>query len=97
VVTKVRGLFIHPGQADEVASRHAEIGRCQVLVSRIAHKDEMVFRIELKEGAHEPEKVKEGIEKSIRDVMKVRGDVQFVPKGTIPEGAKRIEDQRTWE
>ena len=96
-VTKVRGLFIHPGQADEVASRHAQIGRYQVLVSRTAHRDGMVFRIELKEEAREPERVKGEIEKSIRDVMKVRGDVQYVPKGTIPEGAKRIEDQRTWE
>jgi len=29
--------------------------------------------------------------------MKVRGEVQFVPKGTIPAGAKKIDDQRTWE
>jgi hypothetical protein len=29
--------------------------------------------------------------------MKVRGDVQFIPKGTIPEGSKKIDDQRSWE
>jgi phenylacetate-coenzyme A ligase PaaK-like adenylate-forming protein len=57
----------------------------------------MTFRIELKEEIPQPQKLKEEIEKSIRDVMKVRGDVQFVPKGTIPEGAKKIEDQRTWD
>jgi len=57
----------------------------------------MTFRIELKEESLQLEKLKEEIEKSIRDVMKVRGDVQFVPRGTIPDGAKKIDDQRTWE
>jgi phenylacetate-CoA ligase len=95
--TKVKGLFIHPGQADEVASKHPEIGKYQVLVTRSEHKDEMTFRIELKEEVFQSEKLKEEIEKSIRDVTKLRGDVQFVPKGTIPDGAKKIEDQRTWE
>jgi len=57
----------------------------------------MTFRMELKEESLQLEKLKEEIEKSIRDVMKVRGDVQFVPRGTIPDGAKKIDDQRTWE
>ena len=96
-VTKVRGLFVHPGQADEVVSKHPQIGKYQVIVTRKEHKDEMTFRIELKEEVLDAGKLKEEIEKSIRDVMKVRGDVQFVPKGTIPEGTKKIEDQRTWE
>jgi phenylacetate-CoA ligase len=96
-VTKVRGLFVHPGQADEVAAKHREIARYQVVVTRKEHKDEMTFRVELKEETLQPEKLKEEIEKSIRDVMKVRGEVQFVPKGTIPDGAKKIDDQRTWE
>jgi len=96
-VTKVRGLFVHPGQADEVVSKHPQIGKYQVIVTRKEHKDEMTFRIELKEEIPQPQKLKEEIEKSIRDVMKVRGDAQFVPKGTIPEGAKKIEDQRTWD
>jgi phenylacetate-CoA ligase len=82
---------------DEVAARHREIARYQVVVTRREHKDEMTFRIELREETSQPEKLREGIEKSIRDVMKVRGDVQFVPKGTIPDGAKKIDDQRTWE
>jgi phenylacetate-CoA ligase len=95
--TKVRGLFIHPGQADEVASKHPQISRVQVVVTRKEHKDEMTFQVELKEEVSQPEKLKSAIEQSIRDVMKVRGDVQFVPKGAIPAEAKKIEDQRSWE
>ena len=95
--TKVRGLFVHPGQADEVISKHPLVGRYQVVITRKEHKDEMVFRIELKEEVSEIEKLKKEVERSIRDVMKLRGDTQFVPAGTIPEGAKKIEDLRTWE
>lgn len=96
-VTKVRGLFVHPGQADEVASRHPQIARYQVVVMRKEEKDEMIFRVELKEEIAEPEKLKVEIEKSIRDVMKLRSEVEFIPKGTTPEGIKKIDDQRTWE
>jgi len=96
-VTKIRGLFVHPGQVDEVASRYPQIAKYQVVVKRKEDKDEMILRIELKEEVPLSEKLKQEIEQSIRDVMKIRGDVQFVPEGTIPEGAKKIEDQRTWE
>lgn len=96
-VTKVRGLFVHPGQANEVALKHPQIAKYQVVVTRKQDKDEMTFRIELKEEVLDVGKLKEEVEKSIRDVMKVRGDVQIVPKDTIPEGAKKIDDQRTWE
>lgn len=95
--TKVRGLFVHPGQVDDIVSKHPQIAKYQVVVTRREHKDEMTFRIELKEESFQPEKLKEEIERSIRDVMKVRGDVQFIPKGTISEGVKKIDDQRTWD
>ncbi len=95
--TKFRGLFIHPGQVNEVASKHSEIGKCQVVLTRKEHKDEMTFRAELKEEPPHREPLKGGIERSIRDVMKVRAEVQFVPNGSIPEEARKIEDLRTWE
>jgi phenylacetate-CoA ligase len=90
-------LFVHPTQADEVASKHPEIQKYRVVVTRKEHKDEMTFQLELKEEVSQPEKLKSEIEQSIRDVMKVRGNVQFVSKGAIPAEAKKIEDQRTWE
>jgi phenylacetate-CoA ligase len=93
----VRGLFIHPGQADEVVSKHPQISRYQVALTRKEHKDEMTFQVELKEEVSQPEKLKGEIEQSIRDVMKIRGNVRFVSKGAIPEGANKIDDQRTWE
>jgi phenylacetate-CoA ligase len=95
--TKVRGLFVHPGQVDEVVSKHQQIDKVQAVITRKEHKDEITFQIELREEVSEPEMLRKEIERSIRDVMKVRGDVRFIPKGTIPDGAKKIEDRRTWE
>jgi phenylacetate-CoA ligase len=95
--TKVRGLFVHPGQVDEVVSKHPQVTRYRLVVTRKEHKDELTFQVELKEEVLQSEKLKREIEQSIRDVMKVRGEVEFVSKGTIPDGAKKIEDQRTWE
>jgi len=95
--TKVRGLFVHPGQVNEVASRYPQIANYQLVLKRKEDRDEMMLRIELKEEVSQPEKLGHEIEQSIRDVMKIRGDVEFVPQGVIPEGAKKIEDQRTWE
>ena len=96
-VTKVRGLFVHPGQADEVVSRHPQVEKYQVIVTRKEHKDEMTFRVELKQGTDPSGRLREEIQNSIREVMKLRGDVDFMPAGTTPVGAKKIEDRRTWE
>ena len=95
--TKVRGLFVHPGQVDDIGSRHPEVARCQVIIRRAEHKDLLIFRIEPKLGLPAKVGLKEEIEKSIRDVLKLRGDVEFVSPGTIPPESKKIEDQRTWE
>jgi phenylacetate-CoA ligase len=78
-------------------SKHPQISKYQVVVTRKEHKDEMTFQVELKDEVSQPERLKSEIEQSIRDVMKVRGGVQFVLKGTIPVGANKIEDRRTWE
>jgi phenylacetate-CoA ligase len=95
-VTKVRGMFIHPRQADEVAARAGGIERFQVVVGRDGHQDTLTFRVQLAAGA-DGAAVAPALEAAIRDVMKLRGGVEVVPAGTIPDGAKRIADERKWE
>ncbi len=96
-LTKVRGIFVHPGQADEVTRRYPNIAAYRVVVTRERDKDIMTFQVELKDEGIDRGKLKEDLQSTIRDVMKVRGDVEFIPKGTIPEGGKKIEDKRTWD
>jgi phenylacetate-CoA ligase len=94
---KVRGMFIHSKQVEEVILRFPEISRFQVQVSRSGHRDEWAIYLELKEEV-DREKLLESFQKSIQESCRVRPDkVEFVPKGTIAEGAKKLVDQRTWE
>jgi phenylacetate-CoA ligase len=96
-LTKVRAVFIHPGQADEVARRYPNISAYRVVVTRERDQDVMTFEAELKDENVDKEKLRKDLQTTIRDVMKVRGDVEFVSKGTIREAAKKIEDKRTWD
>ncbi len=96
-VTKVRGMFIHPRQADEVAARFPEVARYQVAVTRSGHQDEMTFHVEVAQEGVDSFALVHRLQLAIREVMNLRGDVVIVPRGTIPEGAKKITDQREWD
>ncbi len=95
-VTKVRGMFVHPRQADEVVGRVAGIARWQVVVTRQEHQDVLTFAVEPAPDADRAA-LETGLPAAIREVMKLRGEVRIVPAGTIPDGAKKIDDQRKWD
>jgi phenylacetate-CoA ligase len=95
-VTKVRGMFIHPRQADEVAARAPGVARFQIVVGREGHQDTLTFRAELAPGT-DARPVTAALEAAIRDVMKLRGGVEIVAPGTIGESSKRIADERKWD
>jgi len=87
---RVRGMFVHPKQSDEVIARFPDIRRYQLVVTRPQNRDEMLLRIELsvkhaeafslgtmKGEIHMPverEKLKNDLDKAFRDVCKVRFD-----------------------
>jgi len=95
--TKVKGTFVHPWQADEVISRYPEVFKYQVVVTRENHKDVMTFVVELREEIPRPEVIRGRIERDIKELLTIKGTVQIVPRGTIPDLHKKIEDRRTWE
>jgi len=95
--TKVKGTFVHPWQADEVISRYPEVFKYQVVVTRENHKDVMTFVVELREEITQPDIIRGRIERDIKELLTIKGTVQIVPRGTIPDLHKKIEDGRTWE
>ena len=92
-VTKVRGMFIHPRQADEVAARAPGVQRYQVIVGRQGYEDTLTIRVELAPGT-DATGASRTLEAAIREVMKVRGNVDVVAAGTLPEQGKKISDER---
>ena len=95
-VTKVRGMFVYPRQADEIAARFPGVARWQVVVTREGHQDELEWNVELAPGAS-AEQVSGGMVDAIREVMKLRGSIRVVASGSIPANAKKIDDRRTWD
>ena len=95
---QARGMFIHPRGVGEVAARFPAISKYQVSVSRPqVNKDKLVLKIELANGAIDKGKLTAEVEKTFQDICRLRLDeVQIVSKGTIPDGAKTVLDERTY-
>ena len=95
-VTKVRGIFVHPRQVDEIVARVKGVERFQVVVGREAHNDTLTLRVQLAPGV-DAAAASSALEAGIRDVMKLRGSVAVVGAGTIPDNAKKVSDERKWD
>jgi phenylacetate-CoA ligase len=96
-VTKVWGIFIHPWQVDEVMAKFPEAANYQIVVTRKEYRDQMTTYIELKEAVADQPGLKRRVEREMEEVLKVKGQVEFVQKGGIPDRANKIDDRRTWE
>ena len=92
--TKVRGMFVHPGQIDQIAKRFAEVGRVRLLVTGEMASDMMTFKVETA-NANTPG-LAERIADAVRDVTKLRADVELVAPGSLPNDGKVIEDARSY-
>jgi phenylacetate-CoA ligase len=89
--TKVKGMFVHPGEIAEVARRHPALGRVRLTVTRVGEQDAMTLLVEC--AAPEPGLV-EAIEAALQAVTKLRGGVELVAPGSLPNDGKIIADER---
>lgn len=91
--TKVRGMFVHPGQVAEIVRRHAEVKRARLVVAGEMADDRMTLRVEV-EGR--PEGLAQRLAESVRDVTKLRSEVELLAPGSLPNDGKVIEDARSY-
>jgi phenylacetate-CoA ligase len=91
--TKVRAMFVTPTQVADVLRRHPEVLRARLVVEGEDGNDRMTLKCEVKE-IHE--KLKEAIVASIRDVTQLRGEVEMLAPGSLPNDGKVIEDARKY-
>ena len=92
--TKVRGMFVHPSMIAEFARRHPQVGRARLVVSNPAQSDHMLLRCETDS---KDESLRESIQSSIREVTRLRGEVELVSPGALPNDGKVIDDLRSYE
>ena len=94
---KVKGMFVRGGQVAEVLKRFPEVKRFQAVVTREGQKDVLEYQVELDVPAAGEAGLLARIAEALREEVKVRGEVRTVPGGSLPEGAKRIDDRRVWK
>ncbi len=91
--TKVRGMFVHPEQVAAIVRRHPEITKARLVVSGEMANDTMRLCAEV--GAR-PSGLEGRIADSIRDLTKMRGEVELLDPGSLPNDGKVIEDARSY-
>ncbi len=94
---KVKGMFVRGGQIDAVMKRFVEVGRYQAVVTREGHQDQLRYEVELNCSAPDQAGLADRLAEALREQVKVRGEVELVAPGSIPESAKRIDDRRVWK
>jgi phenylacetate-CoA ligase len=92
--TKIRGMFVHPGQVAEILRRFPELLRGRLVVSGEMANDVMTLQAET---AAAPAGLDQRVGQAIRDVTKLRGEVQLLPPGSLPNDGKVIEDARSYQ
>ena len=90
--TKIKGMFVHPGQVAEVARRHPALGRLRLTVGRADEQDVMTL---LAECAAPAADLADAVAATLQSVTKLRGEVKFVAPGSLPNDGKVIADDRT--
>ena len=91
--TKVRAMFVTPAQVNELTRRHPEVIRARLVVAGEAGNDRMTLKCEARDR---PAGLAQAIVASIRDVTKLRGEVELVSPGSLPNDGKVIEDRRNY-
>lgn len=93
--TKVRGMFVHPKQVDEIVKRFPEVVRARLVVSGEMANDVMTLQVET--ACSGPDALSTKLGEAIRDVTKLRGNVAILLPGSLPNDGKVIEDARSYE
>lgn len=95
---KVRGMFLHPNQLQQAVARFPELGRFQALVTRPETRDRLALQVELTGEAAEQATLAEALKSAVRETCRLRlDDLKFMEPGGIPEDARPVVDERTWE
>ncbi|WDA13792.1 MULTISPECIES: phenylacetate--CoA ligase family protein [Paracoccus] len=88
--TKIKGMFVRPEQVAALVARHADVSRARVIADRRGEMDVMTVQLETAGQGGD-------YAASVMDTLKLRGDIELVAPGSLPNDGKVIEDRRSYE
>ncbi len=88
---KVRGMFVHASQVAELLKRFPELSRARLVVEGEMAQD--VLRLQA-EVAAPSEGLSERLALALRELTKLRAEVELLGPGSLPNDGKVIEDRR---
>ena len=89
--TKIKGMFVRPEQVAELVARHPEVKKARVIATREGEMDAMTVQIEASGGDVI------AYQNSVSAVLKLKGVVEIVAPGGLPNDGKVIDDQRQYD
>ena len=89
--TKIKGMFVRPEQVADLVARHPDLTRARIVAEREGEMD--VMQVQLETEATDASVY----EQSVLDTLKLRGRIEIVPVGSLPNDGKVIEDRRSYD
>ena len=91
---KVRGMFVHPSQIAQVIRPFKTARKARLIIEGAMASDRMTLKVEVSETL---EGLAGQIAQTLRDVTKLRGEVELLPLNSLANDGKVIEDARSLE
>jgi len=89
--TKIKGMFVRPEQVAAFVAKHDEIAKARVIAGRDGEMDTMTVQIEAEGGNVDV------YSSSVADALKLKGKIEIVAVGSLPNDGKVIDDQRVYD
>jgi len=96
-VTKVKGMFVHPQQAEAVIAKFSQVEKFQIVVTRENEIDTMTFKLEMAQAPAAGDPFYDEISAAIQTGIKLRPQLEVVTSGTLAEAGELIVDKRVWD
>ena len=92
--TKIKGMFVDPAQVDRVTKSHAQILRARLEVDLVDNKDHMILRVESSDLS---DSFRDQVGTTLQTECKLKGLVELVAPGSLPNDGKVIDDLRNYD
>ncbi|WP_414898787.1 phenylacetate--CoA ligase family protein [Rhodovulum sp. YEN HP10] len=88
---KIKGMFVRPEQVADLVARHPDVTKARVVVGRAGERDTMTVLLETEATDPVP------FAASVAEVLKLKGTVELVAPGSLPNDGLVIEDTRRYD